>query len=169
MAPETALVYRVYAEYCVEKELEDKIVNVFPTLTLAAEGLEELYSKLSSLRNKSTRRRAGEGSRLNERVFIVGELMKLALQLDGSDAHGCEMMVEITSEIIHPPLEGDVQGLCILSIPEKILEEDALPIPLLDPCIELLHKASGSDRQFFEHIVPIIDYLRNYAQGLFEV
>ncbi|KAF5378891.1 hypothetical protein D9615_006988 [Tricholomella constricta] len=150
LTPETAFLARVFVEYGkatndetrleaalpVVTELAFRIQAAFNTLIqdMATEEQERLFSELTE--DQINRM---EEVRL-EKESIIGELLRLAVNLDYADEIGRRKMFQLVRDM---------------------LSHGALPESLLSKCLDVLRELSANERDLIRVIVEIVQDLRD--------
>jgi condensin complex subunit 3 len=90
MTTERAFLARVFVDYCVKNKDEATIDKSLPTVSTLALRIQTEYNKLEETFVD------GDEDEMTERSFIVGELMRLAVNMDYTDQFGRSTMLQHT-------------------------------------------------------------------------
>ncbi|BEI81457.1 hypothetical protein CcaverHIS002_0206170 [Cutaneotrichosporon cavernicola] len=131
LSPEKAFLARVFAEYCVSNKDESRLEDAMPVVTALAFRIQDQYNELVNV--------AGNEDDMQEKSFIVGELLRLALTSDYADETGRRKMFAMSREMIAMP---------------------DLPDALIPRCLDVLKKISTSERDLIRLIVDVVTELR---------
>ena len=94
LTPERALLARVFVEYCVKNKDETRMEDTMPVVAELAFRIQEEYNKLEETFSSEE----VDEEENAERSFIVGELMRLAVNMDYTDQYGRSAMFQHASE-----------------------------------------------------------------------
>lgn len=92
MTVERAFLARVYVDHCIKNKDETIMEDVLPTVSDLAFRIQEEYNKLEETFVTE------DEDELAERSFIVGELMRLAVNMDYTDQFGRSTMFQHARE-----------------------------------------------------------------------
>jgi condensin complex subunit 3 len=95
LTPERAFLARVFVEYCVKNKDETRMEDTMPVVAELAFRIQEEYNKLEETFSSEEE---GDEEENAERSFIVGELMRLAVNMDYTDQYGRSAMFQHASE-----------------------------------------------------------------------
>lgn len=108
LTPVKAFLARVFVDYCVKMEDEARIEANMPVMTSLAFRIQALYNEvISNAENEEEDKVFGVGTAPEEngknataaeKQFIIGELMKLSLNLDYADEIGRRKMFALVRE-----------------------------------------------------------------------
>lgn len=107
MTPARAFLARVFVDYCVSKEDNARLENSLPVVTSLAfriqaaynDLLEELQSQEEELLFRGSIPEEREEARI-EREFVIGEILRLAVNLDYADEIGRRKMFQLVRELL---------------------------------------------------------------------
>jgi condensin complex subunit 3 len=155
LTPERAFLARVFVEYCVKNKDETRMEDTMPVVAELAFRIQEEYNKLEET---FTGEEEGDEEENAERSFIVGELMRLAVNMDYTDQYGRSAMFQHASESPHVECRGDahLQG--------EMISQQNLPPPLIHKCMDILCKIANSERDLIRIVVDVVSELRE-GQG----
>lgn len=131
LTPEKAFLARVFADHCVSIKDETRLEEAMPVVTALAFRIQDQYNELVTI--------AGNDEDTQEKAFIVGELLRLALTFDYADETGRRKMFAMSREMIAMP---------------------DLPQDLIPRCLDVLKKISTSERDLIRLIVDVVTELR---------
>lgn len=97
LTPERAFLARVFVEYCVKNKDETRMEDTMPVVAELAFRIQEEYNKLEETFSSEE----VDEEENAERSFIVGELMRLAVNMDYTDQYGRSAMFQHASESLH--------------------------------------------------------------------
>lgn len=135
LSPEKAFLARVFAEHCMSTKDETRLEDAMPVVTALAFKTQDEYNRLVTLINDDD----DEDAAAQEAAFIVGELLRLAINMDYADEIGRRKMFQLSREMISQP---------------------NLPEPLIPRCMDVLSKISTSERDLIRLIVDVVTELR---------
>jgi condensin complex subunit 3 len=92
MTVERAFLARVYVDHCIKNKDEAIMEDVLPTVSDLAFRIQEEYNKLEETLVTE------DEDEMTERSFIVGELMRLAVNMDYTDQFGRSTMFQHARE-----------------------------------------------------------------------
>ena len=149
LTPEKAFVARVFADHCVATKDEARMESTLPVVTTLAFRIQLAYNHLIECHRRlgdeanpfgSTEERRKVEDEILDYEFVVGELFKLALNMDYADEIGRRKMFALVGEMIR---------------------QDALPESLIPGCLDILAKLSPSERDFIRLMVENIQSMRD--------
>ena len=121
-----------------------------PVVTSLAFRTQDEYNKLVELSSGDE-----EDPAVEERAFIVGELLKLAMHLDYADETGRRKMFQLTrrsSSRRWIMSTDDLSG--------EMISQANLPETLIPLCVDVLSKISDGERDLIRVIVDVVMELR---------
>ncbi|KAL1410056.1 chromosome condensation complex Condensin, subunit G [Vanrija albida] len=133
LTPEKAFLARVFAEYCVNNNKTNRMEEVMPVVTALAFKIQDEYNKLVGLNVDEDEDKAAE------QAFIVGELLRVAINLDYADEIGRRKMFQLAREMI---------------------SQGSLPETLIPRCMDVLSKITDGERDLIRLIVDVVTELR---------
>ncbi|KAL7422917.1 chromosome condensation complex Condensin, subunit G [Cryptotrichosporon argae] len=136
LTAEKAFLSRVFVDHCVSTRDEARLENALPVVTALAFRIQDEYNKLVASTNGDD---DDEQAPAVERAFVVGELLRLAVNLDYADEIGRRKMFQLAREMISQP---------------------NLPDPLIPRCLDVLSKISNGERDLIRLIVDVVTELR---------
>ncbi len=166
LTPQTALLVRVFIEHISDpsfKRSSDLFESsLFPVLTAYAFYLQEYINGILDVLypGEEPEHIVEEDERsLDERVFILGEMLKIAVKLDFSDEIGRRKVSGVLRAFILLLIASNIvlNYLCI----GIFLADDLLPESLIEPCIDVLAQATPDEKEIVRIGVEIINELRN--------
>ncbi|EAL23115.1 hypothetical protein CNBA6400 [Cryptococcus deneoformans B-3501A] len=134
LTPEKSFLVRVFVDRCVAIKDTTRLEESIPVVTALAFRVQEEYNKLVQAVNEGA-----DDATLMERTFIVGELLKLAVNLDYADEIGRRKMFQLAREMI---------------------SQINLPDPLIPRCLDVLSKIANGERDLIRVIVDVVTELR---------
>lgn len=147
--PEKAFLARVFADHCVATKDEARMESTLPVVTTFAFRIQLAYNHLIECDRRlddeanpfeSIEERRKVEDKILDYEFVVGELFKLALNMDYADEIGRRKMFALVGEMIR---------------------QDALPESLISGCLDILAKLSPSERDFIRLMVENIQSMRD--------
>ncbi|WWC92262.1 uncharacterized protein L201_007216 [Kwoniella dendrophila CBS 6074] len=132
LTPEKAFLARVFVDHCFSNKDEARLEEALPVVTALAFCIQNEYNKLVGSTND------GNGD-VTDRAFIVGELLKLAVNLDYADEIGRRKMFQLAREMI---------------------SQSNLPEPLIPKCLDILSKIANGERDLIRVVVDVVTELR---------
>jgi len=146
LTPEKAFLARVFADHCVATKDEARMESTLPVVTALAFRIQLAYNHLIECHQRpddeadpSEEQRKAEDEILDYE-FVVGELFKLALNMDYADEIGRRKMFALVGEMIR---------------------QEALPESLIPGCLDILAQLSPSERDFIRLMVENIQSMRD--------
>ncbi|OXB39504.1 hypothetical protein LQV05_000649 [Cryptococcus neoformans] len=134
LTPEKSFLVRVFVDRCITIKDTARLEDSIPVVTALAFRVQEEYNKLVQAVNEGA-----DDATLMERTFIVGELLKLAVNLDYADEIGRRKMFQLAREMI---------------------SQVNLPDPLIPRCLDVLSKISNGERDLIRVVVDVVTELR---------
>ncbi|KAJ6570219.1 nuclear condensing complex subunit [Mycena vulgaris] len=153
LSPEKIFLARVFVDHCVSLDREDKGSGEqkmeaagIPVVTSFAFRIQDGYNALvvadeekqAVKQNEDEDEDEREEARLSKE-FIVGEMLKLAVNLDYADEIGRRKMFALVRDMLTRP---------------------ALPLNLVPRCLDVLRKLSSDERDLIRVVVEIVQDLR---------
>ncbi|PFH49328.1 hypothetical protein AMATHDRAFT_147847 [Amanita thiersii Skay4041] len=160
LSPEKAFLARVFVDHCCATKNTARLEATLPVVTALAFRIQEAYNDLGERmrvldEERLFRRAEGifshklidgtidlarEDDETVEREYMIGEMLKLAVNLDYSDEIGRRKMFQLMRDM---------------------LSQEALPEKLLTKCLDVLRELSASERDLIRVVVEIIQDLRD--------
>ncbi|WWC72552.1 uncharacterized protein I206_106514 [Kwoniella pini CBS 10737] len=132
LTPEKAFLSRVFVDHCINNKDDSRVEEVLPVVTALAFTIQDEYNKLVGSTNDGDQD-------VTDRTFIVGELLKLAVNLDYADEIGRRKMFQLAREMI---------------------SQANLPEPLIPKCLDILSKIANGERDLIRVVVEVVTELR---------
>ena len=108
LSTEKAFLGRVLVEHCIESNDEEKLENVMPVLTAVAFEIENRYGSLMEAVEDDIERTIFDvhekqdsverNKEHDEMTFILGQLLKISINLDFADEQGRRKMFSVIRE-----------------------------------------------------------------------
>ncbi|KZV66382.1 hypothetical protein PENSPDRAFT_612674 [Peniophora sp. CONT] len=149
LTPERVFLVRVYAEYCTENKLHDRLDEALPAVTALAFHLQAAYNALLELPPPPPLDQRGEDEdedadfAREDALFTVKELLTVAKILDYSDEAGRRRMYKLVRDMV---------------------AQEALPDELVTPSLDVLRLLCGGEKELILLIVEIIIDLRDLVK-----
>ncbi|KAF8636938.1 hypothetical protein AX17_003189 [Amanita inopinata Kibby_2008] len=148
LTPERAFLARVFVDHCCATKNSARLEATLPVVTALAFRIQEAYNNLvDRVRTLEEERLlrppedlAKEEDERADREFVIGEMLKLAVNLDYSDEIGRRKMFQLMRDM---------------------LSQEALPERLVTKCLDVLRELSASERDLIRVVVEIIQDLRD--------
>jgi condensin complex subunit 3 len=156
MTVERAFLARVYVDHCIKNKDEAIMEDVLPTVSDLAFRIQEEYNKLEETFVTE------DEDDLAERSFIVGELMRLAVNMDYTDQFGRTTMFQ------HARKFPVAFQRSLLTHVGEMISQPNLPSRLVDKCMDILCKIANSERDLIRIVVDVVSELRE-GQGEEEI
>lgn len=112
MTPETAFLARVFVDHCRATKEDARLDNTLPVVTALAFRIQEAYNDLlEDMQNEEHEqviRDMDEEERIRledvrlDKEFVIGEMLKLAVNLDYTDEIGRRKMFTLVREFSRP-------------------------------------------------------------------
>ena len=164
LTPEKAFLVRVFVDHCIDTKDEERIESSMPVMTALAFKIQALYNDLlrkvqNDAENKAFGTEIDQEEEMEDAQFVLGELMKIAVNMDYADEIGRRKMFALVREYNRK----------LLSIPDRFLmllvgemvSQDVLPQQLISHCLDILRKLSSSERDLIRIVVEVIHELRD--------
>ncbi|KAJ8457735.1 hypothetical protein ONZ51_g11351 [Trametes cubensis] len=149
ITPERAFLARVFVDQCIAKKDNLKLDSTLPVVTALAFRISDAYNALvEQVHEDATaafdeldedERARREEARL-DREFAIGEMLRLALNLDYGDEIGRRKMFQLV---------------------QSMLAQDVLPEALLARCLDVLRVLSPNERDLIRVVVEVVHELRD--------
>ncbi|WVW80873.1 hypothetical protein I302_102863 [Kwoniella bestiolae CBS 10118] len=136
--PEKAFLARVFVDHCISNKDDVRLEEALPVVTALAFCIQDEYNKLVGSTNDGN-------EDITDRAFIVGELLKLAVNLDYADEIGRRKMFQLAREMI---------------------SQANLPEPLIPKCLDILSKIANGERDLIRVVVDVVTELREGGEDL---
>lgn len=151
LTPEKSFLARVFVDHCITVKDDAKLEAAMPVVTSMAFKIQEMYNELlTSMQEEEEERlllleeRPEDKVRKEEeridREFVIGEMLKLAVNLDYADEIGRRKMFQLVRDMI---------------------SQEALPESLVAKCLDVLRKLSASERDLIRVVVEVVHELRD--------
>jgi condensin complex subunit 3 len=156
LTPEKAFLARVFADHCVATADETRMESTLPVVTALAFRIQLAYNHLIECHQRhdneanpfeSIEEQRKAEDEILDYEFVVGELFKLALNMDYADEIGRRKMFALVGEMIR---------------------QEALPESLIPGCLDILAKLSPSERDFIRLMVENIQSMRDIGVNVDE-
>ncbi|EGO03950.1 hypothetical protein SERLA73DRAFT_165497 [Serpula lacrymans var. lacrymans S7.3] len=151
--PERAFLARVFVEHCINTKDDNRLEAALPVVTALAFRIQSDYNDLLKglqaeeedrlLRGDAVDDDEDRAKREDERVdreFVIGEMLRLAVNLDYADEIGRRKMFQLVRDMI---------------------SQDALPESLLALCLDVLRTLSPNERDLIRVVVEVVHELRD--------
>lgn len=171
LTPESALLARVYLDHILARKDAEKLLEAtsLPVLTAFAFYTQEACNAIfDSMESFEDARLASTDvdqfheledldALLSDRIFVLEEIMKVAVKLDYTDEIGRRKMFQVirTSQFYH--LRSIVSDFSTGSI----LTHELFPEQLIESCLDILKKTMPSEKELVRVVVEIISQLRD--------
>ena len=155
MTPEKAFLARIFVDYCVSQKDDRRLEAALPVVTALAFRIQSAYNDLiediedaeetgffgGDIQNseEDEARAAKEEARL-DREFIIGEMLRMSVNLDYADEIGRRKMFQLVRDM---------------------LSQDVLPEGLVARGLDVLRKLSPNERDLIRVVVEVIHELRD--------
>ncbi|TFK48905.1 ARM repeat-containing protein [Heliocybe sulcata] len=153
MTPEKAFLARVFVDHCVAVKDSARLEAALPVVTLLAFRIQAAYNDLMEqmqdeqesafLRGEEDEDEEEKARREDERMdkeFVIGEMLRLAVNLDYADEIGRRRMFQLVRDMI---------------------SQETLPEGLLSRCLDVLRKLSPNERDLIRLVVEVVHELRD--------
>ncbi|KAL5523222.1 YCG1_1 [Sanghuangporus sanghuang] len=150
LTPAKAFLARVFVDHCVKKEDDGRIEANMPVMTALAFKIQELYNELMNRTEADKENRAfgtedasddeSKAAESASKEFIIGDLMKLSLNLDYADEIGRRKMFALVRHMV---------------------SQDSLPDRLVPLGLDILRKLSSDEHDLIRIVVEVIHDLRD--------
>ncbi|KAJ4495704.1 nuclear condensing complex subunit [Lentinula edodes] len=150
LIPESAVLARVFVDQCLQSKSENRLEDAaIPVVTAFAFHIQEAYNALLSLMQEMDFLQIGEPDdeeseareeELAKKELILGELLRIALNLDYMDEIGRRKVFSVVKDMLAHP---------------------HLPPGLIEHCLDVLSQILPSERELIRIVVEIIIELRD--------
>ncbi|PCH39141.1 hypothetical protein WOLCODRAFT_110578 [Wolfiporia cocos MD-104 SS10] len=153
LTPETAFLARVFVEHCIAVKDSARLEATLPVVTALAFRIQSAYNDLLRhmqdddddrlFRDDDDDARAHKEEQRLDREFVIGEMLKLAVNLDYADEIGRRKMFQLVRDMI---------------------SHDVLPESLLAHCLDVLRILSPNERDLIRVVVEVVHELRDPSE-----
>ncbi|KZT66150.1 hypothetical protein DAEQUDRAFT_730656 [Daedalea quercina L-15889] len=158
LTPERAFLARVFVDHCVAQKDNSRLENVLPVVTALAFRIQAAYNNLLGHIQQDEEDRllragmSGEDEdeerarREEERMdgeFVIGEMLRLAVNLDYADEIGRRKMFQLVRDMI---------------------SHGVLPETLVARCLDVLRVLSPNERDLIRVVVEVVHELRDPSE-----
>ncbi|KAF8494799.1 nuclear condensing complex subunit [Gautieria morchelliformis] len=153
LTPEKAFLIRVFVEHCINTKDDGRLESSLPVVTALAFKIQAAYNRLleqiqadeeARLLGKynEEEQEANEEARADQE-FVIGEMLRLAVNLDYADEIGRRKMFGLVREMI---------------------SQDSLPEGLVARCLDVLRILSPNERDLIRVVVEVVHELRDNGE-----
>ncbi|KAI0696847.1 nuclear condensing complex subunit [Cytidiella melzeri] len=157
LTPEKAFLARVFVDYCVNNKYEARLENSLPVVTMLVFRIQSAWQELiatmqaeeeelllrGGMNDEAEKElRSKREDERSEQEFIIGEMLRMAVNLDYADEIGRRKMFQLVRNMI-----------C----------QDILPEGLLGRCLDVLRRLSPNERDLIRVVVEVVHELRDPA------
>ncbi|EJU03066.1 ARM repeat-containing protein [Dacryopinax primogenitus] len=146
IAAEKAFLARVFVDHCISIKDTARLELSLPVVTALAFRIQSAYNRLlditlgeESLIAQGAELEANQEVAKDEAIFMLGELCKLAVNLDYADEIGRRKMFSLIRDMLSQP---------------------SLPEALIPRCMDIMSKLSDSERDLIRVVVEIVGDLK---------
>ncbi|KIJ59925.1 hypothetical protein HYDPIDRAFT_99639 [Hydnomerulius pinastri MD-312] len=154
LTPERIFLARVFVEHCIAAEDQAKQETSIPVVTHLAFRIQTAYNTYQENIEVAEQEHAIRGEPDEEQLareedarldkeFIIGEMLKLAVNLDYADEIGRRKMFQLVRDMI---------------------SQEALPEPLVARCLDVLRQLSPNERDLIRVVVEVVHELRDSGE-----
>ncbi|KAF4564802.1 hypothetical protein EYR36_002742 [Pleurotus pulmonarius] len=136
---ESAFLARIFSDFCLKKNDLGRRDNMLPVVTAMAFHISTTYHALQDIFAALRAERAKMEDDLTDKEYVVAEMLRLALDLDYADELGRRKMFALVRDL---------------------MQDRTLPVTLLDPGLDLLHKLSNGEGDLIRMVSETINDLR---------
>ncbi|EPQ52389.1 chromosome condensation complex protein [Gloeophyllum trabeum ATCC 11539] len=153
LTPEKAFLARVFVDHCISTKDDARLESALPVVTLLAFRIQSTYNDLMEqiqddeeqkfLRgedHEDDEERARKEDERMDKEFVIGEMLRLAVNLDYADEIGRRKMFQLVRDMI---------------------SQETLPESLLSRCLDVLRKLSPNERDLIRLVVEVVHELRD--------
>ncbi|KAH7887136.1 nuclear condensing complex subunit [Phlebopus sp. FC_14] len=155
LTPGRTFLARVFVEHCIATKDEAKLDASLPVVTHLAYQIQHAYNTYQEDMEALEQERAIRGEADEEQLareederrdkeFVIGEMLKLAVNLDYADEIGRRKMFQLVRDMI---------------------SQEALPEPLVARCLDVLRVLSASERDLIRVVVEVVHELRDPGEA----
>lgn len=149
LTPERAFLARVFVEHCVAIKDADKLEASLPVVTALAYRIQAAYNAYQEDLEVAEQERVIRGEPTEEeedaridKEFVIGEMLKVAVNLDYADEIGRRKMFQLVRDMI---------------------SQEALPESLVSRCLDVLRMLSPNERDLIRVVVEVVHELRDLS------
>lgn len=149
LTAERAFLARVFVEHCVTVKTAEKLDVSLPVVTSLAYRIQAAYNAYQEDLEVAEQDRVIRGKRTEEeedaridKEFVIGEMLKVAVNLDYADEIGRRKMFQLVRDMI---------------------SQEALPESLVSRCLDVLRVLSPNERDLIRVVVEVVHELKDLS------
>ncbi|EMD37496.1 hypothetical protein CERSUDRAFT_154154 [Gelatoporia subvermispora B] len=159
LTPEKAFLARVFVDHCLSVKDENRLESALPVVTALAFRIQDSYNELVKRVQEEAEmefltagmertpeeeeEHAKKEEERMDREFVLGEMLKLAVNLDYADEIGRRKMFQLVRDM---------------------LSHEVLPEGLLERCLDVLRILSPNERDLIRVVVEVVHELRDLSE-----
>lgn len=147
LTPEQAFFARVFVDHCIAIKDAEKLDASLPVVTALAYHIQAAYNAYQEDLEVAEQERVIRGEPTEEeeearidKEFVIGEMLKVAVNLDYADEIGRRKMFQLVRDMI---------------------SQEALPESLVARCLDVLRMLSPNERDLIRVVVEVVHELRD--------
>ncbi|KAG1861260.1 nuclear condensing complex subunit [Suillus subluteus] len=148
LTPERAFFARVFVDHCIAIKDAEKLDASLPVVTALAYHIQAAYNAYQEDLEVAEQERVIRGEPTEEeeearidKEFVIGEMLKVSVNLDYADEIGRRKMFQLVRDMI---------------------SQEALPESLVARCLDVLRMLSPNERDLIRVVVEVVHELRDY-------
>ncbi|KAG2337723.1 hypothetical protein BDR05DRAFT_894747 [Suillus weaverae] len=149
LTPEQAFFARVFVDHCIAIKDAEKLDASIPVVTALAYHIQAAYNAYQEDLEVAEQERVIRGDPTEEeeearidKEFVIGEMLKVAVNLDYADEIGRRKMFQLVRDMI---------------------SQEALPESLVARCLDVLRILSPNERDLIRVVVEVVHELRDVS------
>ncbi|KAG1834854.1 nuclear condensing complex subunit [Suillus variegatus] len=149
LTPERAFFARVFVDHCIAIKNAEKLDASLPVVTALAYRIQAAYNAYQEDLEVAEQERVIRGEPTEEeeearidKEFVIGEMLKVAVNLDYADEIGRRKMFQLVRDMI---------------------SQEALPESLVARCLDVLRILSPNERDLIRVVVEVVHELRDVS------
>ncbi|KAG2156923.1 nuclear condensing complex subunit [Suillus bovinus] len=149
LTPERAFFARVFTDHCIVNKDAEKLDASLPVVTFLAYHIQAAYNTYQEDLEVAEQERVIRGEPTEEeeearidKEFVIGEMLKVAVNLDYADEIGRRKMFQLVRDMI---------------------SQEALPESLVARCLDVLRMLSPNERDLIRVVVEVVHELRDVS------
>jgi len=149
LTPERVFFARVFVDHCIANKAAEKLDASLPVVTALAYHIQAAYNAYQEDLEVAEQERVIRGELTEEeeearidKEFVIGEMLKVAVNLDYADEIGRRKMFQLVRDMI---------------------SQEALPESLVARCLDVLRILSPNERDLIRVVVEVVHELRDVS------
>lgn len=177
LTPEKAFLARVFVDHCISVKDDNRLEAALPVVTALAFRIQDAYNDLikriqeeaeddflMSGMERTSEEEEEHARKEEERIdreFIIGEMLRLAVNLDYADEIGRRKMFQL----VRTYTACLAAGVCSIFYPVgDMISQEVLPDGLVARCLDVLRILSPNERDLIRVVVEVVHELRDPSE-----